>query len=84
MPPTIPERWFVVMPRAGHMSFADRCPAPFPGCGPDDLPLDRAHATINNWAIPFLLAHVAGDPRALASLDPATVDDPDLRVTLRR
>lgn len=80
-----PERWLVTLQRTGHFAFADRCLVGRRGCGPNDLPQDRAHTLINRWATAFLGRHVAGDERYAAFLDPAqAADEPDLQVTFVR
>ena len=77
-----PEHWLVALPRGGHLAFSNQCPPNRAGCGPNDLPQERAHALINRWTAAFLLRHVAGDERYAALLDPAPAEgDPEVQVS---
>jgi predicted dienelactone hydrolase len=85
LPTSSHERWLIDFPRAGHGAYTDRCQSGWPGCGPNDLPQDRAHALIKRWATPFLLHHVGGDDRYVRLLDPTLAEgDPDLRISTER
>lgn len=75
-----PERWQVVLPRAGHFAFSDKCGGT--GCGPGDIPQTEAHDLINHWATVFLKARVSLDDHYMPFLDPMLAgEDPDVKVT---
>ncbi len=76
-----PANRFVVLSRAGHNSFNNRCVPSGGGCGPDDLPMSEAHRLISYWASAFMLHHIAGDERYAQLLDPAGArEDPEVIV----
>ncbi len=68
----------LILPRAGHLAFADVCLPALPGCVEGDLPQARAHDLINLYATSFLKTYVALDDRYASFLDPALVTDPDV------
>jgi len=54
------------------------------GCGPDLLPIDRAHQLTRRLVTGFLFSQLQGRSEFDAVLDPATGSDPDLTVLERR
>ncbi len=49
-------------------------------CGPELMPIARAHELTNTYAISFFLAELAGAPGYAAFIDPAAVTTPDVTV----
>lgn len=79
-----PARWLVAFPRGGHASYSNGCPADSPGCGPEDLPHEKARSLVRRWGTAFLLVHVVGDSRYGDWLDPGrSGDDADIEVERR-
>ncbi len=78
IPATAPDRWFLLVHRAGH-EFYDDCSTQFvlTGSCADLLSQSALNAIMARWGTAFLLRYVAGDERYTPLLDPASSNSSD-------